>query len=210
MRGANVEWSSPRGADNTVAGLTTTTLPQKGPVMAIADSTVVYKDIPGFPGYRVGDDGSVWSQRQKGAGYGRLKPWTPVATRPNKYGYTVVTLYHSRRQYNRRIARLVLEAFVGPCPDGMEACHFPDPCRSNNALANLRWGTPAQNAADRDEHGHTCRGEASPLSRLNVGDVRLIRTLGNSITERKEIAWRFGVTPQAIYNIQTRRTWKHL
>lgn len=48
--------------------------------------------------------------------------------------------------------RLVLLAFVGPCPDGMEACHAND-IPTDNRLANLRWGTHADNMRDRIENG---------------------------------------------------------
>jgi hypothetical protein len=47
---------------------------------------------------------------------------------------------------------LVLMTFVGPCPPGMEARHFPDRKGTNNALSNLSWGTKLQNANDRRIH----------------------------------------------------------
>ena len=56
------------------------------------------------------------------------------------------------RQHTKKVHRLVLEAFVGPCPDGMECCHANgDP--ADNRLANLRWDTPASNTQDRIRHG---------------------------------------------------------
>jgi len=46
-----------------------------------------------------------------------------------------------------RVHRLVLEAFVGPCPHGCEACHRNnDP--SDNRIENLRWDTKQSNLAD--------------------------------------------------------------
>ena len=48
--------------------------------------------------------------------------------------------------------RLVLEAFVGPCPPGMEALHWDDD-HDNNRLENLRWGTRAENMADMSRNG---------------------------------------------------------
>lgn len=48
----------------------------------------------------------------------------------------------------RRVHVLVLEAFVGPCPDEMEGCHGDDD-PANNRLVNLRWDTRSANAADR-------------------------------------------------------------
>jgi hypothetical protein len=50
------------------------------------------------------------------------------------------------------VHNLVLEAFVGPCPEGMEACHLND-VPDDNRLANLRWGTRSDNMRDRVRNG---------------------------------------------------------
>src|SRR5699024_6464865 len=50
------------------------------------------------------------------------------------------------------VHRLVLEAFVGPCPDGMEACHWDDD-KTNNHVSNLRWATQSDNMHDRVRNG---------------------------------------------------------
>ena len=52
----------------------------------------------------------------------------------------------------RRVHRLVLEAFVGPCPLGMECLHADDD-PANNSLSNLRWGTRSENIHDRVRNG---------------------------------------------------------
>lgn len=49
--------------------------------------------------------------------------------------------------------RLVLESFVGPCPQGMEALHWDDDF-DNNALSNLRWGTRTDNMRDMSRNGN--------------------------------------------------------
>jgi hypothetical protein len=51
----------------------------------------------------------------------------------------------------RQVHRLVLEAFVGPCPDGMECCH-EDGDSTNNRVDNLRWDTHEANVRERLEH----------------------------------------------------------
>lgn len=51
-----------------------------------------------------------------------------------------------------KVSRLVLRAFVGPCPDGMESLHWDDD-KDNNALSNLRWGTRSQNMLDKVRNG---------------------------------------------------------
>jgi hypothetical protein len=80
-----------------------------------------------------------------------------------------------------RVHRLVLEAFVGPCPEGMEACHFDDDS-SNNRLDNLRWDTSLANKVDMARNGngnqnwnrtHCVRGHEY------TGENTYIRTNGN-------------------------------
>lgn len=47
---------------------------------------------------------------------------------------------------------LVLTAFKGPCPEGMECCHGDgDP--ANNHIDNLRWDTRLANVHDMMRHG---------------------------------------------------------
>lgn len=51
-----------------------------------------------------------------------------------------------------RVHLLVLEAFVGPRPDGHVACHSDD-VYTNNVLSNLRWDLPAANYEDQKRNG---------------------------------------------------------
>lgn len=53
---------------------------------------------------------------------------------------------------SRKVHRLVLLAFVGPCPPGMEACHNNGD-RFDNRLSNLRWDTRSANNLDKNAHG---------------------------------------------------------
>lgn len=62
-------------------------------------------------------------------------------------GYRIVTLYRENRPKRRRVHHLVLEAFVGPRPPGMEGCHGPSGS-ADNRVSNLRWDTKSANAAD--------------------------------------------------------------
>ncbi|QLF83531.1 HNH endonuclease [Gordonia phage RedWattleHog] len=48
----------------------------------------------------------------------------------------------------RLIHHLVMEAFVGPRPDGADIRHWPDTSKSNNTLSNLSYGTRRQNIMD--------------------------------------------------------------
>lgn len=93
--------------------------------------------------YRVSDLGNVWSERAQRL----LKPQTLAS------GYQLVFLgKQDGKRLQFYVHRLVLEAFVGPCPDGLVACHWDDD-KSNNHLDNLRWATPTENNLDCVRNG---------------------------------------------------------
>lgn len=52
----------------------------------------------------------------------------------------------------RTVQSLVLEAFVGPRPEGLLALHRNDDCRDNR-VENLYWGTRTDNQHDRVRNG---------------------------------------------------------
>ncbi|MBA3484450.1 MAG: HNH endonuclease [Pirellulales bacterium] len=164
---------------------------------------VAYRPIAGFPGYRVGDDGTVWSEwRRKGQGRGHAPLlyqsgfWHELKSF-DKYGRPVVSLGRGNRRY---VARLVLEAFVGPCPEGMESCHFPDSTSANCRLDNLRWGTSVENTDDQRKHCTLIGGEQHGMAKLTNPEVEQIRSLAGTMPQR-EIGERFGIKQPHVSDI---------
>ena len=103
------------------------------------EGTVDHRDVPGFPGYRVGSDGRVWGSRRAGRGYGLTREWRalkPYLVRPGPE--PVVSLYRERERHPLRVAQVVLLAFAGPCPDGSEVEHVNGDSLDNR-LENLRY-----------------------------------------------------------------------
>ena len=111
-----------------------------------------WKPISGYEGcYEVSDLGRVRSLDRQSHGFraGRmLKQNIGVGN-----GYLYVTLYRKPHKRRANVHTLVLEAFAGPRPDGMEACHN-DGDRTNPRLSNLRWGTHSENIYDIVRHGN--------------------------------------------------------
>jgi hypothetical protein len=175
-----------------------TTPCSRGHVMTAAHSSVIYRPIQGFPGYRIGDDATVWSCKR-----GR---WKQRKLDRRKDGRHLVTLSRNGVKRAKLLSRLMAIAFIGPCPMGMECCHN-DGNPANNQVENLRWDTKVGNSADRVKHGTTCRGERSVRAKLTAGDVYAIRFLIRCEYRVGKIAAIFCVTKTAVACIRDKRTW---
>ncbi len=172
--------------------------------------SVEYRDIPGFPGYRVGDDGSVWSCRKTGHARGFHASWHRVnGSALKRGGHRIVALRRDNRSHCRYTHRLVLEAFVGPCPEGREACHG-DGDTENNTLGNLRWDTHAANMADMGRHGTAARGAKNPNAKLTDDAVREMRAMRARGALYRQIADHFGVADSGVARILTGQMWAHV
>jgi hypothetical protein len=127
-------------------------------------------------------------------------------TRNKKDGRMYALLWKKNQYKLIKIHRLVLTAFVGPCPDGMECCHN-DGDASNNLLQNLRWDTPQNNQLDRIKHGTSNRGERCASSKLTETQVRSIL---QDTRPQKQIAQEYGVRQSQISRIKNRTRWTHI
>jgi len=178
-----------------------------------------WREIPGFPHYDVSDLGDVRSRKRR---------TRPVSLQTNRR-YVAASIRRpdgSRAKPN--VHRLVLEAFVGPCPAGMVACH----CNGNshdNRLQNLRWDSHKANIADKNIHGTMARGSRhgahtrpetvrrgssngrTALTGLNEAKVALLRWLRKEhSTSFADLAEWFGLRKSNVQNVIQRRTWRHV
>lgn len=137
-----------------------------------------WRPVPGWPDYSVSNLGRVVSHK-------RREDRELVGGLVNGYRRVIVTAPGERKYV--AVHRLVVLAFVGPVPDGLEVRHLDgDPL--NNDLSNLAVGTHAENMQDRLAHGrhpmanktHCLRGHEftdSNIYRQNGG--RSCRTCKN-------------------------------
>lgn len=80
-------------------------------------------------------------------------------------GYRQTSIRFAKGVHKKvKVHRIVLETFAGPQPSSAYVCRHLDGNRMNNAASNLRWGTVLENAADREAHGRTLRGNTHPLT----------------------------------------------
>ena len=118
-------------------------------------SNEVWGLIPDYPGYEVSNLGHVRSYYKKVFGGWVIddEPQRVLSGGVHTAGYPFVRIKNSDGEYCvKYVHRLVLLAFVGPCPAGMQTCHYDgDP--TNNRLDNLRYDTALANFADMRRHG---------------------------------------------------------
>lgn len=183
------------------------------PAPAADQPQVEYRDIPDRPGYRVGSDGTVWTCiAQRGLGPGRgtqsylSDKWRLMKLRRDRTGYSVVTLRTEARCSPFHVHRLVLLAFVGPCPPGMECCH-ENGVRTDCRLSNLRWDTPTANNRDRARHGTLPRGEKAGSSKLTEDEVREAKRLHQEGWPKRRIARHLGVSQRCVQFVLSGRNW---
>lgn len=167
------------------------------------------KPIPGCPGYEISDCGRVFSTnggRWKTGGRKELQQFMGG----NRRNRPTVRLPKQGKFVTKKVHRLVLEVFVGPCPAGMEACHN-DGNTMNNHLSNLRWDTRKNNMADKHLHGTMTIGIKNGCAKLSELDVLQIRNTyaAGGITQSK-LARQFGVTQVQISHIVLRKLWTHI
>lgn len=125
----------------------------------------------------------AWSRHVMRSGYGRIR-WRGR-----------MTLAH----------RLAYEAFVGPIPTGMLACHRCDNPRCVNP-AHIFLGTALENAQDRDAKGRQARGHRV-RGHLTPSDVEAIREQAAKGVGLEALARRYGVVGSTVGRIVRRERW---
>lgn len=168
----------------------------------------IFREIRGFTGYWVGSNGSLWSYRDNsGRAKSRLRLLTPSPMRGGHLKKSLTDDSGIRRHLY--IHRLVLEAFVGPCPTGKECRHL-DGNPANNDVRNLAWGTKAENINDRDiVHRTTARGERCHGTHLGTKDIEDIYNRCESGEYVKDIAASYGIDPSSCAKILKGVYWSH-
>jgi hypothetical protein len=92
-----------------------------------------WKDVVGYPGYRVSNMGNIWSNKLKRI----LEP--PV----DKDGYYRIGLWNKMVKKHHRVNRLVAIHFI-PNPENKPTVNHKDGDVKNNHVSNLEWATVAE------------------------------------------------------------------
>lgn len=177
----------------------------------------IWKPIPGYGGqYLASDMGRIKSiartvkkLHRNGKIISQLyKERFMSDKKADKLGHRSVTLWDGDKAQTRFVHRMALLSFVGPCPDGMEACHN-NGIADDNRLSNLRWDTHLSNSQDRKDHGMYAVGEKHVMAKLSEKDVRDIRMRIRDGESNTSIAADYPVTHGTICSIRKGKSWSH-
>lgn len=145
-----------------------------------------WRPVVGYEGhYEVSDQGRVRSIDRvtpcvrDGKTYHRRRAGALKAFAVGKGGYWTVHLSNGRTHRTLAVHRLVLEAFVGPRPEGQVTRHLNGNAQDAR-LCNLTWGTQSDNLYDKGRHGtdhesnktHCPRGHALVAPNLRPSSLR--------------------------------------
>lgn len=167
--------------------------------------TYEWRPVHGFPGYEISKLGEVRSLARRNL-QGALRRERILKVDVTGEGYAVVRLARDGVKHARAVHRLVLEAFVGPCPEGMECRHL-NGIRLDNRSGNLRWGTIQENRADQRLHGTSIDGTRNPAAKVNETDVERMFDLRRAGCSQQAIADWIGLHQTQVSRILRGRHW---
>jgi len=170
------------------------------------------REIPRFPHYFAREEGSVWTLW--------YKRWRAQPQRDWKLGeefHSCVTVYNkasdrlvvSMYGVQPYLHHVMLEAFVGPKPPGLECCHY-DGDETNCSIQNLRWDTHSSNELDKRRCGTSNQGGRHWRALFHDSDaLRILQrhAAGDDITR---LAEEYNVLPIVIYKLVRRQSYTHL
>jgi len=174
--------------------------------MATEQSTTAaenWKPVVGWESlYEVSDLGRVRRRTS-----GRVRNFSPKRSRY----YRITLKFNRKRTATKLVHWMVLEAFVGPRPEGAQALHTNDNPRDNR-LENLRWGTAKENSQDRRRNngGILNTGEANGRAKLRETVVLEIRKRVERGEKHAALAVEYRVDRTTIRDIASGKIWKHV
>jgi hypothetical protein len=146
--------------------------------------------------YEVSNDGRV-----RRIGRRELKPF-----RANSSGHLAVDLADRTRSKKMWVHKMVATVFLGPA-NGRQTRHLNgDP--TDNRVENLRWGTQAENEADKLLHGRAMLGTRNHLTKFSDADVFAIRSVPRERVGK--LADSLGMSRNHAWAIRAGRMRRHL
>lgn len=156
------------------------------------------------PGYEVTRDGRVFSTESNWRGYGVRE----IHQTMNSHGYPRVRLSVNGKRTSKLVHQLVALAFLPPRPSPSHQVRHLNGNKMDARAENLAWGTAKENAADRDAHGNTARGERNGFSKLTNDAVATIRSLWHQGMTQRGIAAVVNVHQKTVFEVLHGKRWR--
>lgn len=167
----------------------------------------IWNPVIGFEGlYEVSSDANVRSIRRQNPKNKRWMGGSLVKPIIGSRGYYVVNLTRSGLRKQVFLHKMVLEAFLGPRPEGMQGCHN-DGNPLNCIFENLRWDTPSGNHKDKRLHGTWQVGEKANNSKFTSDVIFDIRKNGLTAKQASE---KYGMSLTHAKRVINKESWSHL
>lgn len=164
-----------------------------------------WRDVQGFEGqFQISDLGRVRSMPSLTRKTARI-----IQPHFTENGYLRINLRKGGKRRQLYIHRMVLLAFRGECPEGMEGCH-DNGIKADCKLSNLRWDTRKNNEADKKIHGTDNEGFRNGQCKMTESVVLEIKSLIASGMKGKDIAAKFDIHPNLVSQIKNNRKWSHI
>jgi len=166
-----------------------------------------WKDIAGYEGlYQVSDFGRVRCLSKR-----KNRTIGDNGIRSLNYAngnYPRITLSSGKRKFRTFLVhRLVVEAFIGNIPNGMDVNH-KDCNKKNNYVENLEIVTKQQNSIHAVKNGMLrVVGSDNPCAKLKESQIPEIRMMIEQGKTNVSIGKLFGVSDKLISLIKNKRIW---
>lgn len=119
-------------------------------------------------------------------------------------GYLLVHLHLDDKRVAKTVHSLVIEAFKGKRPRGLDVRHY-NGRRTDNRPSNLSYSTRSKNLKDMIRHG-TCPFTGAKVTAAQVRKIRGLRGDYPAVL----VARKFGLKSKQVYRIWSRENWKHV
>lgn len=165
-----------------------------------------WRTIKGCDGYIVSNLGRVKSIRRKIIrSDGKSQTFRErILKTPLLNGYAGVTL---RGRGNTYVHKIVAEAFLGDCPEGMEVNHI-DGNKENAAANNLEYVTHSRNMTHAHEIGIAPKGAKRTQAKLTKKKANRIRRIyATGRYSLLKVAKAFGVSTSLVHKIVENKAW---
>ena len=124
-------------------------------------------------------------------------------------GYKRVCIFYGGKPKDKRVHRLVAEAFIDN-PENKPEVNHKNGIRNDNRVCNLEWNTPEENSTHKKNtlnQGNTFKGINNGNNKLSEDDITAIRI---SNKNKNELSKQYKVSKTHISRILNKELWKHI